>query len=286
MDYLQINSTSFQKRFIELLKNVKVPKGVSFHQVVPVEFLRNTRSRGLLVYHKTGTGKTRTMIYAAEAFKDKYKIIILTSKSLHDNVREGIRSYYKYSKSPEEIEAHINDHYNFVSLNSGSVAKKLSGIDDFLEDQLGLVVDSGSLEGSMILVDEAHRLFNSIVRGSKNATKLYEMIMGTRNIKLIFSSGTPISNDNFEIVPCMNLLAGFPILGESYEEFTHYFSDPEYKGKLMDRLTGLVSYYEPADTSMFPEQLPTEIIKVEMSDYQLGFYLMARKRNEIKLSNQ
>jgi SNF2 family DNA or RNA helicase len=277
---MEINSTNFNKQFIELVKDARIPKNLSFHQVIPVEYLLNTKGRGLLVYATMGSGKTRTMVAAAEAFRKKYKVIVLTSKSLHDNMREGVRKYYGNSKKPDEIEAHIQDNYTFVSLNSNNVAKHLSGIDDILEEQLGMVVDEGTLEGCMLLVDEAHRLFNSIVRGSKNAVKLYDMIMGSRNIKILFCTGTPIQNDSFELVACMNMLAGFPILGESYEEFHTYFSDPEYREKLKDRLSPFVSFYTPEDRSMFPEQLPTDEIKVEMSDYQMGYYLIARKKEK------
>lgn len=65
-----------------------------------------------------------------------------------------------------------------------------------------------TLENSLLIVDEAHNLFNSISNGSKNAIGLYDLIMKTKDIKLIFLTGTPAVNDPFELVSCFNMLKG------------------------------------------------------------------------------
>ena len=53
------------------------------------------------------------------------------------------------------------------------------------------------------------------------------MIMKTKNIKIIFLTGTPIVNSPFEIVPCFNMLMG-QINGKSFfpeieEDFNNWF---------------------------------------------------------------
>jgi hypothetical protein len=68
--------------------------------------------------------------------------------------------------------------------------------------------DEMTKEEVFAIVDEAHNLFNAITNGAKNALALYDLIMETRNIRLIFMSGTPIINDPFELVPCFNMIRG------------------------------------------------------------------------------
>ncbi len=272
------NNTDFNKKTVELLKkSVKTDK-LEAHQSRVKDFLRyHKRSRGLLVDWDLGSGKTRVAVAIAESFKNDYNVKILTSKSLHDNMRDGIRKYI--SGSPEDKDAHIQKYYQFISLNAGNVLTKLGNIDEVLEEKLGSMIDEGTFEGSLVIVDEAHRLFNSIVRGSKNATKLYDLIMATRDIKLVFLTGTPIQNDPFELVPALNMLAGFPVMGDNYGDFQKYFIDPKFRPKVMDRMTGLVSYYAPKDKSVnFPRKLDMQVVEIPMSEYQYALYFTARKK--------
>ena len=56
-------------------------------------------------------------------------------------------------------------------------------IENILED-----INTQDLEDKIIVIDEAHNLFNSISNGSKIANEFYEIIMNTKKIKLIFGS--------------------------------------------------------------------------------------------------
>lgn len=268
-----INNTNFSREIVELLKD-------SSHQDIPKKFMKIYNTRGLLVYHGIGSGKTRILADLAESFKDKYSPIILTNKSLHDNARNGIKKHLlKKGLTIEEADNQIKKDYTFVSLNASNVIKKLSSYDEIMQEKLGIILE-GNLENKILIIDECHFLFNSITKGSKNSLKLYDMIMNTKNIKLIFLSATPIVNSGFEIVPCFNMLAGFEIFGNEFDTFMDFFGNPEFQDKLKDRLTGMISYYEPQDRSAYPEQLPTTTMNVPMSHYQYGMYFNARKKEK------
>ena len=120
-----------------------------------------------------------------------------------------------------------------------------------------------NLENKVIIIDEAHNLFNSIVNGSKIANEFYDIIMNTKKIKLIFLTGTPIINNPFEIAVAFNMLYGkiisndkslnnkknyHTILPEYYADFQKYFVDIssnslKNEDKFKNRIYGLVSYY-------------------------------------------
>lgn len=278
-------------------------------------------ARGLLVYHLPGTGKS--LVGAAVAF-DAVEImdvqpIILLTKSLQQNFRNAIAQYIGLrakaepgtsfgEMSPDDIAKWINLKFSFVSMNAGNMMKKLvsategtagleyaaamSGLDQ-LEDRIEVILASGSLDNKILIVDEAHNLFRAITNGSSNAIQLYNMVMRAKGLKIIFLTGTPISNDPFELVPCMNMIAGQVILPEDYAEFGKHFIDEKH-GKIknrdvfMNRIMGLVSHVR-ADTvfknskvktsdSKFPTVLPQTVKYITMGDEQYATYRLAREK--------
>lgn len=190
----------------------------------------------------------------------------------------------------------------FISLNSSNMFKQVENSNKTpeelkLEQKFGEFIDdvADSLENSLLIIDEAHNLFNAITNNAKNAVALYDLIMSTSDIRVLFMSGTPIINHPFELVPCFNMLRGFiqtdeeelTIFSEDIDEFEEFFVDREHqkvknKAKFMNRITGLVSYYgdlyfnTKSGKPGFPKELPIIIEKVPMSETQFKYYVSAR----------
>ena len=293
-------------------------KLLRYHQFIVKEFLTKSKNRGLLLCHAMGMGKTRIAVAVsliAREVNPSQRVIVLSAKSLEANFRKEIMSY---SNKDAEF---INKNYKFISLNSSNMFSKISNVDkteeqqklekklgDFMKD----VSRDSSLENSMLIIDEAHNLFNAITNGAKNALALYDLIMNTRNIQLIFLSGTPIINDPFELVPCFNMLRGrmevadvkiggkkdfsrrsnkkrldTTLFTEDVEEFEEFFVDKENKtiknkDKFTNRIYGLASYYSdlyfPTNKNKegYPTELENIIEKVPMSQEQFSRYVAAR----------
>lgn len=273
-------------------------KKLNLHQFIPKEFFtRNNNTRGLLIAHAMGQGKTRIAVAISEYFREvdpSRRINVLLPKSLEANFKDNITQYNNNNA----------DDYKFISLNASNMFKQMRNSDKTKEElayekSLGLFADearSNSLDNTMLIIDEAHNLFNAITNGSKNGIRLYDLIMKAKNLKLIFLTGTPIINHPFELVPCFNMLKGIvresrdkthKLFSESIEEFTNFFIDVDKKQiknkkKLLTRIYGLVSYYGdlyfPSDVKKkgFPEKLKTIVQRVPMSDYQYTRYINAR----------
>ena len=312
-DLPYFNSTNFPLAIKNQLTAIdyteEESKLLTYHQFIIKEYFTRYHARGLLVCHGMGLGKTRLAVSIADysqKFDYKRRVLILSSKSLEANFRKEITSFTGNSDSV------IDKKYKFISLNSNNMFRKISNINktdeqNDLENRLGDfmadVVRDSSLEGSLLIIDEAHNLFNAITNGAKNAVALYDLIMETKNIKLIFMSGTPIINDPFELVPCFNMLRGLitidanfskkstlsttNLFSEDINEFDEFFVDREHKtiknkDKFTNRIYGLCSYYGdlyfPSTIGKpgFPKELPPIIEKIPMSPIQFARYISAR----------
>jgi len=285
------------------------------------EYIAKSDTRGLLLYHKVGTGKSITSASIAEYYRvhDKNrKIIVLLSKSLQENFKGNIRKYmFNNKESGPSNKDYINDtiekHYKFISLNSNNMYSTISNINKSSEGQefekhLGKLNEyiggnRSFLENSILIIDEVHNLSISIKNGSKNAIQLYNTIMKTKNIKLVFLSGTPIVNTPFELVPLFNMLKGFiyynnakyTLFPESNDEFRNFFVDKETnkiknKNIFQNRIVGLISYYgdfySEGIKEGFPDEKPLIIERIPMSQPQFAKYQEARNLEEKEASNK
>jgi superfamily II DNA or RNA helicase len=284
---------------------------LKYHQNLVREFLKTTQmdSRGLLIKHEMGMGKSILAIaIAMDSINDRQPIMLLT-KSLQDNMKESIRKYvalrgeyepeYLLSKlSAADLTMWINKHFDFVSLNAGNMLAQMARLSaaEELETKIGNVLGHGSLEGKLLIVDEAHNLFRAITNGSKNGMGLYDVVVKSRNLKVIFLTGTPIANDPFEMVPCFNMLGSrkFRNLPEDYTEFTKLYVDGEgcikNAAKFQNRIMGLVSSVDHLSTPgagigvteeikiEFPEELPLIEVRCPMDPDQFTSYQMAKDK--------
>ncbi len=227
----QLEKIPYDEKEAELLR---------YHQFVVKEFFtRNPHQRGILICHGMGQGKTRLAVAISthyRSFDSHRKIIVLSAKSLEANFRKEVISY------TGKNDDYVSNNYKFVSLNASNMFRQISNVDKSqeeieLEKKLGNFMDDvvrdSSLENSLLIIDEAHNLFNSITNGAKNAVALYDLIMETKNIKLIFMSGTPIINSPFELIPCYNMLKGQIILDDKTggKNSKNYYKKSKEKNK-------------------------------------------------------
>ena len=207
---------------------------LKYHQFLVKEFfIKNPNQRGLLICHGMGQGKTRLAVSISTAYRemDPYRnIIVLSAKSLAANFKKTVTEY------TGKDDDYIDSNYTFISLNSSNMFKKITDIHKDIEEVMfekkieNFVKDvnkKSSLENSMLIIDEAHNLFNSITNGSKNALSLYDLIMETKNIKILFLTGTPIINEPFELVPCFNMIRGSMIVEGGAEQETAQETEQE-----------------------------------------------------------
>jgi superfamily II DNA or RNA helicase len=296
------NNTDFPLALTEVFNKI-TPEHLRLHQQIVLEYMAYPNTRGLLVMHDLGTGKSIVAASVmAEALREQRSVILLSAKSLHSNIRKAIHQYADLTKQ-EITDEQIDTNYSFVTMNASNMLTQLANAGrtaDQLKKGKELEVETLlNLDGKFVVVDEAHNLFNAITNGSSNAIGFYQAVMTARDVKIVFLTGTPVVNHPFELVPCFNMIAGVETLPTDWNDFNKFFVDTDKirvrnRAKFQNRITGLLSYYgqfynagtNPAKAvqvdhsikrSDFPEQLPVKTIEVPMSAYQFALYDTARE---------
>lgn len=258
-------------------------------------------ARGLLVYHEMGMGKTLLAAATAVALWDARPPLVIVAKSLQKNFTSTVAKYVAVLH-PELGGAALADaqaaavaRFRLVSLDANNMATLVARATEGAEG-------AGSLDGRLLIIDEAHNLFRAIINSPNektNARRLFDMVMEARNLRILFLSGTPVSKDPFELVPCYNMLAGYDLLPSQYEVFYRLYVDVGARGvrnraKLANRLVGLTSFAShpcqagtPAGVANrarelggFPEELALVVEQLEMGPEQYRQYLLAREKEE------
>jgi superfamily II DNA or RNA helicase len=277
------NSTNFPlslKQNLLALKYNPKEEYLRYHQFIVYNYLinnNNANQRGLLIFHEMGMGKSVLAASMSEYYRShdqSRKIIILAAKSLQKNFRKGIKEFITGMNNKKDISKPvddiIDDTYKFISLNASNMYTQMTRVDKTLDEiefekKIKMfneeIEKDNFLENSLLIIDEYHNLSNSIVNGSKNAIKLYDTIMNTKNIKLIFLSGTPIINKPAELVPTFNMLKGFIDVESS---ISNYYNSMSGKDLDLNKITdspditskNQIGGNTKQMVTLFPETLP------------------------------
>lgn len=300
---LNRNNTNYPLSLANELKSIvhSEDDSLQYHQRIIFNFVTGSPdTRGIIVFNETGSGKTITAASIALHMRETRDIVFMSAKSLHSNFRQDIHKFIQKQTAeytPLQIDTMIDAQFSFISTNASNMMTKVDQLgkttaDIKYEEQMGLV-STANLDNKLVIVDEAHNLFNSIVGGSTNAQALYTTIMNAQNIKILFLTGTPIVNDPFELVPAYNMCAGWNLLPTDYTAFYETFIDNDNKIKnyhvFVNRIYGLTSYYgswyqtggihttkNVIKRKGFPDELPLKIEVIPMSHEQYSIYKAAR----------
>jgi len=222
------------------------------HQKKAIEIYNQLEKgqRGILLYHKFGSGKTCTSILVADD-------LIKNSNSLNHvwvltpgNLRRNF--HHEYCFVCGKYVADFKKNYTFISYNYGSL--KTSEIPSF--------------DNSVVIIDEIHNLIKAYINAKLNkqsvAKALITKLKNANHVKIIALSGDPIYSRPSEAGILFELLK--PSLG------TLVIDDLL---KLPDRfkrlIRNLISYI-PGKTEDFP-QIVEQIVECKMSPLQTDNFL-------------
>lgn len=229
-------------------RNKKLFKPLKHQQELISSFV-NSKEKGMIVFHRLGSGKTCSAIYIADKMiteKTVEKVFILSPGSLRNNFIE------EYCLKCGIHKKTLREQYVFITYNY-NVAKNLHKVD---------------FNNSLVIIDEVHNLIQSVVNQSKNSVALYDKIKAS-NARVLALSGTPV-NDIYHLSPLINLV--------KHQVITPYEVTPN---NVFRYAQGIVSYY-PGYKDGYPRVNEKEPIQVAMSSFQSQLYQKTYKQESIR----
>ena len=230
------------------------------HQLFVLKYFTKSKYKGLLLYHKLGSGKTCSSILISDKMikKKQIKNVFIISPG---SLRPGwIKEYCKVcGKVPLD---YINNYFTFITYNY-NVHNQLPKLD---------------FNNSLVVIDEVHNLINGVKNISKNASAIYNKIMRA-NCRILALSGTPILNGSYEWSLLGNMLkpGAFSEIIRDGKLYKYDWDDTKITNKL---LQGIVSFF-PGNPSDYPTVYYKKAIKINMTKPQYNKYEKIVSNEEI-----
>ena len=246
--------------------------------------------KGLLIYHRIGSGKTCTAINIAEKFinSKKYNIIVVLPAALIGNFRDELRS-----QCPQGVE--------YITKTQNNQLKNLKPTDkifkNIIEDSnkkidenytiysyhkfIELINDKKiKLKNTLLIIDEIQNMISMTGTFYKTLKNLIDKT--DDSLRLLLLSATPMFDRPNEIALTLNLLRPkipLPIGNEFNNKFlkikknnlTTYY-EPTNLDKFSKLTKNMISYYRGAPPQAFPK-MEFLTVKCKMSKFQYKSYL-------------
>ena len=231
------------------------------HQTETTNYFLNSKYRGLLLYHRLGSGKTCTSYMIADKMLDLGMInhvYVFSPGSLRQTW------FSEYCQVCGDDTNKFENNYTFVTYNYAS--KNIP-----------------SLENSLVIIDEVHNLINGVKNGSVIPTNMYDKIYNSK-CRILALSGTPIINKIYEFSFIGVLLKGEPFFSkiDNRDEIAiQNFKDDCENGKMKNKLQGIISYYPGKEDTDMPKIIYKPAIKTKMTKRQQTRWMRERVKEEI-----
>lgn len=275
-----------------------------FELQMPQKFLAyfmgpNKTHKGILVFHKIGSGKTCTAINIAEKWKHERHIIVVTPASLINNFRSELRSEcagnsYMTPKQRELIKRYVpgSDEYNEIINKSDKLIDKHYDIMSY--QKFVRQIKEINFKNKLLIIDEVQNIVS--LTGSFYKTIYDTLKNAPESLRIVLLSATPMFDKPIEIALTMNLLRipnEFNI-DTFYDDFIEVKMNKQtgkYKYKVKnleifkEKIRGYVSYFRGAPPYVFPE-IRMKYVRCKMSKYQYSSYLKVLESEKKQLKRQ
>ena len=216
------------------------------HQEAIKKYFIKSPYRGLLLYHKLGSGKSCSSIGIAEEMLRRNMInhvYVCTPGALRKNY------VYEYCRRcGDDDQTRLQTYYTFITFNT-TIFESVQRLD---------------FNDSLVIIDEAQNLINGVKNVSKNPLALYNQILNS-NARVLLLSATVIFKQIIEWCLIGNLLKDntFPnIIQDDGINYEIELTDKNVFSK--DKMKGIVSYFA-GHTVDFPETIHHPPIRVLMT---------------------
>ena len=273
------------------MKELCIPKKfkLQLSQKFLGDFFKQSKVKGILLYHKIGAGKTCTAINMAEKLKHKMKIIVVVPAALIGNFKDELRSecpgddYISKTARKQLTKLKPSDcKFQNIIERSNKKIDKYYTIHSYHKFTNLVKENKIKLKNTLLIIDEIQ---NMISESGIFYTRLKKTIEDSDDkTRIILLSATPMFDKPIEIALTLNLLKPDKELvtansfNRKYLTIKKNKDGVSYKAKNLDKfksmISGMISYFRGAPPQTFPEQR-LNVVKCKMSDFQYKSYLSA-----------
>jgi len=235
-----------------------------------MDFENNNQS--ILLYHATGTGKTRTIITIYEILyrnNPNYNIFFIIKAGL----KKGLLT---------EFEKWVKDKDTYKNIIIVHLDNPHFGVDFERKKR-----ESDGAKKNIYFIDEVHLFIGHVLSNmnsenkSENSLSVYHSILQDKtenDCKIILATATPCKNKPFELSLLFNLLRPniFPknelLFEKMYIEQKNGVEilNPNMKNSFQRRIMGLVSFYMP-ESDLYATRSVVNV-EISMTEYQTDIY--------------
>jgi superfamily II DNA or RNA helicase len=247
--------------------NVKCPntkKKTKFipqeHQTHVKEWVAKSTTKGIVLIHKLGSGKTCTSIVTADlllSLEKVNKIYVLTPGSL----RQGWIDEYCNTCGLDNIDKYVFVTYNYA------VANQLPA----------------NFDKSLVIIDEAHNFINGVKNEATTYTAIYNKLL-TSDCKILLLSGTPIYNSINE----WNIINNLFNTNARIDDILKYCKQNDNgtievlnPDAIRNLVYGTVSFFPGAGEEYYPKVIYHEPFKIPMTPEQTVTYINVKTNEDI-----
>jgi len=281
-------------------------------------FTPQAHTKGMLLWHSTGSGKTCSAVATAtnEFEKQDYTILWVTRTTLKNDIwknmfdmvcHEVLRSKISEeglvipSKQPKRMKL-LSKSWRIRPMSYKQFSNLVSKKNNYYDKLVNINGEHDPLKKTLIIIDEAHKLYgggdlSSIERPDMKA--LHKSLMhsyavsGDDSVKLLLMTATPITTDPMEMVKLVNLCK--PIekqIPTHFDDFTKKYLNPDTikftpsgAKQYKDDIVGIVSYLNrEKDARQFAQPVIKEIKTPLVNMQDVYDYDLRILRNEAKLN--
>lgn len=279
-------------------KKDSISKFTPTQEFIRTYFTPKYKNPGMLLWHSVGTGKTCTAIATASStFEvEGYTILYVTRhtlkastwKDMFDNVCSiVVQDYLKKGMTIPQAHAarlRIISKGWFEPMSYRQFSNTLSDKNQFAKDLKKRNGSKDILHKTLIIIDEAHKLFASDVEGPekadigviKEALMNSSKVSGKEGAKILLMTATPYTTDVMDLFRLINLCRPhYDQIPESFEDFSKKYLDEnsafteKSKIKFYNKMAGYISYLNQAKDIRYFAYPIVKDIHVPMSDYTI-----------------
>lgn len=248
----------------------------------------NSDTRGILIYHQIGSGKTCTAITIAEQFKKKKNIIIVLPASLKGNFIGELISectgnqYISQNDRKSLIKLKLGDKkYDYIIEKANKKINKYYTIYSYHKFIDLINLNKIKLNNTLLIIDEIQNMIS--LNGMFYKSLLNIITKSNNTLKILLLSATPMFDKPIEIALTLNLLKinDTFIINKFNQDYISK-SGNNYKTinlkKFKLKINNLISYYRGAPPQTYPK-MNFKTIKCCMSNFQYKSYLSSLSSN-------